>query len=155
MKRILIFSLAYHPLIGGAEIAVKEITDRLGRDFLFDLITLRFDAKHPRTEKIGNVIVHRVGWGGTYLNKIFFPLLAANKGRQLHREKRFDASWAIMTYMLFPIVLMRILGTRIPYLVTLQDGDPFERVFNRLLILPFVPFLRYGFRTAREAQGIS
>jgi len=28
-KRILIFSIAYHPFIGGAEVAVKEITQRL------------------------------------------------------------------------------------------------------------------------------
>ena len=29
MKRILIFSTSYHPAMAGAEIAVKEITDRL------------------------------------------------------------------------------------------------------------------------------
>jgi len=37
-KRILIFSTAYLPFVGGAEVAVKEITDRLADDFSFVLI---------------------------------------------------------------------------------------------------------------------
>ena len=43
-KRVLIFSLAYAPFVSGAELAVKEITDRIN-DLDFDLITLRFDRK--------------------------------------------------------------------------------------------------------------
>ena len=42
MKKILIFTTAYWPLIGGAEVAVKEITDRL-LECEFDLITARID----------------------------------------------------------------------------------------------------------------
>ncbi len=155
MKRILIFSLAYHPLIGGAEIAIKELTDRLGRDFSFDLVTLRFDPKHPRTEKIGNVTVHRIGFGGRYISKILFVPLAALKGRTLHRHESFDAAWAVMTYMLFPVVLMRMLGIRLPYILNLQDGDPFERVFKRWFILPVRPLLVYGFRHATIIQTLS
>ncbi len=60
MRKGLIFSLAYYPqLVGGAEVAVKEITDRLGVDFEFDMITLY--AGKSRFEKIGNVNVYRVG----------------------------------------------------------------------------------------------
>ena len=56
-KKILIFSLVYYPnFIGGAEVAIKEITDRLrGADF--DMVTLRFDRNLPKVEKIGNVTV--------------------------------------------------------------------------------------------------
>ena len=32
MQRVLIFSLTYHPFVGGAEVAIKEITDRLGAE---------------------------------------------------------------------------------------------------------------------------
>ena len=59
-KRILIFSTAYFPLVGGAEVAVKEITDRLS-DFEFVMITARLDSKLPLVEKIGNIEVHRLG----------------------------------------------------------------------------------------------
>ena len=155
MKRILVFSLAYHPLIGGAELAVSEITKRISpADFAFTLVTLRFKLEHPRRERIGNVEVYRVGFGG-YLGKVFFPFLAALKGRSLHRQKPFDGGWAIMTYMVLPIILMRFLGVRIPYAINLQDGDSARHVFGRLHILPFLLLIRLGFRRASAVQAIS
>ena len=64
MKKILIFSLAYYPHhIGGAEVAIKEITDRITpEDIEFHMVTLRFDSTLPKVEKIGNVLVHRIGF---------------------------------------------------------------------------------------------
>ncbi len=70
MKRILIFSLAYYPHVGGAEVALKEITDRIS-DIEFHMITLNFGGE-PREEKIGNIFVHRVGNSASYLSKILF-----------------------------------------------------------------------------------
>jgi glycosyltransferase involved in cell wall biosynthesis len=153
MRKILIFSLAYFPQVGGAEIAIKEITDRiLSEDIEFHLITLRFSPEDAREERIGNVTVHRVGWGGSYLAKIFFVPHAALAARALHREHRFDMMWAMMSYMLFPLVLSRI---KRPYLLTLQEGDPFEHMFKRWFIVPFRPILSYGFRHAACVQTIS
>ena len=154
-KRILIFSLAYYPEIGGAEIALQEITNRISSsDIAFDIITLRFDRKHSRLEKVGNVLVHRVGWGN-YFGKILFPPLAAWYARGLNRQKHFDGAWAMMTYMVLPIVFARFFGVRLPYLITLQDGDLPEHVFGRLRILPFLPLIRFGFRHAKAVQTIS
>jgi glycosyltransferase involved in cell wall biosynthesis len=157
MKRILIFSLAYYPNhVGGAEVAIKEITDRIDpSDIEFHLITLRFEKNAPKEERVGNVCVYRVGIGGAYLSKILFILLAALKGLSLHRQHRFDGAWAMMSYMLFPIVLMRFVGARMPYALTLQEGDPFERVFGRWYIQLLLPLLRYGFRHASVVQSIS
>lgn len=151
-KRILIFSLAYYPHVGGAEVAIKEVTDRLSpAEFEFHMLTLRF-GNEPREEKIGNVFVHRVGSGKSYFSKILFIPQAARMARRLHREKPFDALWAMMSYMLFPIVLVR---PNAPYLLTLQEGDPFEHVFKRWFIFPFVPLLKRGFQGAFEVQAIS
>ena len=63
MKKILIFSLVYYPrYIGGAEVAIKEITDRISpSDIEFDMVTLRSHKDLPKAEKIGNVNVYRVG----------------------------------------------------------------------------------------------
>src|SRR5262249_35696004 len=135
MKKILIFSLAYYPHVGGAEIAIKEIADRIS-DIEFDLITQRFDAKDAATEKVGNVLVHRVGQGRGYFSKILFIPRAAAHAIRLHQEKNFDACWAMMSYMLLPIVLMRNRGVRLPYALTLQEGDTYQHMFGRIRILP-------------------
>lgn len=166
-KKILIFSLAYYPkFVGGAEVAIKEITDRID-DIEFHLITNRFDTDLQKVEEIGNVVVHRVGFSKHgvdtknthhfvfYLQKVLFIPQAVVCGWQLHKKHRFDGMWAMMAYMMFPIVLMRLFRVKVPYVVTLQEGDPFEHVFKRWYITPFVPLLRYGFRNAVSVQTIS
>lgn len=157
MKKILIFSLAYYPsFVSGAEAAIKEITDRIDpSDIEFHIITLLFDRTAPREELIGRAQVHRVGFGGAYLSKILFVPLAALKARSLNRQHHFNALWAMMTYMLLPVVLSRIVGIRAPHILTLQDGDPYEKVFKRWFIRPIAPLLDYGFRTAFIIQAIS
>lgn len=155
MKRILVVSLAYYPdHVGGAEVAIKEITDRIP-DAEFHMITLRFDSAQPEQEMIGAVHVHRVGFGGAYLSKILFIPLAALKGRSLHARLHFDGAWAMMSYMLLPIIIMRLLGARVPYALTLQEGDTYEQTFERPLVRFVSPLFDYGFRHASVVQVIS
>lgn len=153
-KRVLIFSLVYYPLVGGAEVAIKELTDRIP-DIQFDMVTMRLDKSQHDVEMVGRVRVYRVGGGSSYLNKIFFVPRAAFKAWQLNRKEPYNRFWAMMTYMSFPIALMRLLGNKTPYALTLQDGDPFERVFRRPHILVLLPLLKYGFRNAKVIQPIS
>src|ERR1700733_9308394 len=110
MKRVLIFSLTYHPFVGGAEVALKEITDRLNTmEYQFEMITLRFDSNLPRTEKVGNVLVHRIGMSAPgakisdramplrcKISKALFPFTAFWKAARLHRQHRIDVVWAMM-----------------------------------------------------------
>jgi len=154
MMRVLIFSLAYHPVVGGAEVAIKEITDRIP-DIEFDMVTMRFDKAHPKFERIGNVNVYRIGGGLGYLSKILFITDAAAFAVSMHKKRRYGLFWAMMTYMTFPVVIARMLGNRTPYAITLQDGDPFEHVFNRPFIKPFKPLLFSGFKNASVIQTIS
>ena len=153
MKRVLIFSLAYYPHVGGAEVAMKEITDRIS-DTEFHILTMNFGGE-AKEERIGNVVVHRLGNGASYLSKILFIPRAALAARAMHQTLRFDAFWAMMSYMLFPIVLLRLMDVRVPYLLTLQEGDPWEHMFSRWFILPFRPLLSIGFRNAAAIQAIS
>jgi glycosyltransferase involved in cell wall biosynthesis len=157
MKRILIFSLAYYPShVSGAETAIKDTTDRIAPDDIeFHLITLLFDKNAAREELLGRVHVHRVGLGGAYLSKVLFIPLAAFRARSLHAKYRFDAMWTMMTYMLFPTMLAKWLGVRTPHALSLQDGDPYEKVFGRPFIRPLVPILDAGFRSAGIVQTIS
>jgi glycosyltransferase involved in cell wall biosynthesis len=153
MKKVLILSLAYYPRVGGAEVAIKEITDRIS-DMEFHMITLRFGSE-PKEEKMGNVWVHRVGFGGAYLSKMLFIPLAALKARTLHAAVKFDGAWAMMSYMTLPMALARMMGVKIPYVLNLQDGDPFEHVFGRWFVAPLKPLFRYGFKHAAVVQVLS
>jgi hypothetical protein len=156
-KKILIFSLAYYPHhVSGAEAAIKEITDRVNQDeYEFHLITHLFEETVPKIEKIGTVTVYRVGFGGSRFSKILFVPLAALKARELHKKLHFTGMWAMMTYMLMPLTLARFLGVSIPYALTLQDGDPYEKVFERSFIKPVLPLIDKGFRDAKIIQVIS
>jgi glycosyltransferase involved in cell wall biosynthesis len=153
MKRILIFSLAYYPQVGGAEVAIKEITDRIS-DLEFEIITLRFGSE-PRLEQVGKVLVHRVGFGGGLLSKLLFIPMAAAEAFVLHRQKKFDAAWAMMSYMLVPVMFLRVLGAQLPYALTLQEGDTESHMFGRLRVMPFLPAITAGFRKAAVVQAIS
>lgn len=156
MKKILIFSLAYYPQASGAEIAIKEITDRIAStDIEFHMLTLRFSVRDAYVEKIGNIQVYRLGNGSAYFSKVFFILRAALKARALHQTHHFDALWAMMSYMLIPIQLARWFGVRVPYALTLQEGDPFDYMFGRKAIRPFLPLLYKGFKEASVVQAIS
>jgi glycosyltransferase involved in cell wall biosynthesis len=154
MKRILIFSLAYYPHVGGAEVAIKEITDRIP-DIEFHMVTMRFVAREAKEERVGNVVVHRVGNGAGYVSKILFVPRAARMALTLNKAEPFDAWWAMMSYMLFPVAILRMLGVHTPYALTLQEGDTSAHMFKRLRILPFLPFINYGFRHANVVQAIS
>src|SRR3989344_231530 len=92
-KRLLIFSLAYQPFVGGAEVALKEITDRL-LDYEFDLITVNLDGQQKSEEKIGNVLVRRIGRGK--ISKYFYPLTAYHLASKLHQRKKYDVVWVMM-----------------------------------------------------------
>jgi len=156
MKKILIFSLSYYPRVSGAEIAVKEITDRISpQDVEFHLVTMRFSTADFVEDQIGNVRVYRVGNGESYLSKILYIPRAALFAARLHKEKKFDALWALMSYMVLPIMLLHMRGVRLPYVLTLQDGDPFEHVFSRPHIRPFGVLLKKGFTEASVVQVIS
>ena len=93
--RILIFSTAYFPFVGGAEVAVKEITDRIS-DHEFDMITARMSRKIPKFEKMGNVIVYRVGIGIPFFDKALLAILGHFKALKLHSKHSYGLVWSIM-----------------------------------------------------------
>lgn len=162
-KRILIFSLVYYPrFVGGAEVAVKEITDRLGDDSEFDMVTLRKDAL--KFERIGNVNIYRVGFGwkaGSHpllrrfkIYKYFFPFFALIKARSLHNKNKYDAIWSIMAnYAGFGAVFFKMLNLDVPLILTLQEGDPISYIRKRVGIL--YPLFKKIFTKADFVTAIS
>ncbi len=128
MKRILIFSTAYIPFVGGAEIAIKEITDRIN-DVEFDLITARFDRKLEFFEKKGNVNIYRLGVGVRIIDKLLLPFLGAYKAWNLNNKRKYNAFWCVMvSYSSGAAYVVNILRAfmgkkKIPIILTLQEGD--------------------------------
>src|SRR3989344_5731854 len=168
MKRILIFSLAYYPkYVGGAELAIKEIIDRIDpQEIEFHMVTLRFDSSLPKIEQVGNVLVHRIGFAranssiedlSSYplrLNKHLFQFLAAWKALSLHRAYRYDAIWAMMAHSCgVPAALFKLFHPRLPYILTLQEGDPTEYVER--IMRPLWPLFVRAFTSADAVQAIS
>src|SRR3989344_3627223 len=92
-KKILIFSLAYYPSsVAGAEVAIKEITERFSdNEAVFDMVTLWDDSNLPRCERIGNVNIYRVG-----KSKLLFPFTAFFRSARLRRKNRYDFIWSMM-----------------------------------------------------------
>jgi glycosyltransferase involved in cell wall biosynthesis len=127
--KILIFSTAYYPFIGGAEVAVKEISYRLAGDFEFDLITARLKKDLPSVEKIGNVNVYRVGFGSPLFDKLILPFRGALLAYKLNKKSNYFCLWGIMVTFgsgagyLFNILQILTGRKRVPIILTLQEGD--------------------------------
>ncbi len=168
MKKILIFSLAYFPRhVGGAEVAIKEIIERIPTDeYDFHLVCLRFDSTLPMVERIGNVLVHRIGFTKKnatmadlksfplHLNKALFQFLAPWTAARLHRRHHYDGIWAMMAHSCgVPVAIFNIFYPKVPYLLTLQEGDPLEYIKKKMR--PVYPLFVRAFKNATVIQAIS
>ncbi len=135
-------------MVGGSEIAIKEITGRLS-EIEFDLITA-----NPRgalgllagEEKAGNLNIFRVGGSFSLFNfllpKNFLPLAIFKKAKELVKTKGpydlvhvFQASQAAGAAW-----LLKWRYPKLPFLLTLQEGQNLNRqnflkkLFRRLII---------------------
>lgn len=167
VRRVLVFSVAYFPFVGGAEVAVKEITSRIP-DWHFDLLTVDLAGNLPRIEQMGNVTVHRLRMAG--LARLFagshrgkralkylYPIFAFFKAHRLHRRNPYQAVHAIMAnYAGFAALFFKWLHPSIPFLLTLQEGDPIEYIKRRVRLFVVTPWLfSQIFLKASYVQAIS
>ena len=150
-KRVLIFTTAYFPLTGGAEVAVSDLTGSL-KDYEFDLICARLRPDLPREQKIGRVNVFRVGWGLSW-DKYFLPFLGLFKALKLNKKNDYAGSWAVMiSYGAFAARFLKN-RTKKPYLLTLQEGTPVEKIERK--VGPLRPIFNSIFKKADYVQAIS
>ncbi len=129
-KKILLFTTAFKPLVGGSEIAIKEIAKRLP-DLLFEVITARFSHHNKKVEMLANIRIHRVGLGYKF-DKYLLPLLGYLKGRELSNDKEqmptirclhaYQASYGAMA-----AYLLKKTHPAYKFILTLQEGKDFNR----------------------------
>jgi glycosyltransferase involved in cell wall biosynthesis len=152
MNRVLIFSTTYFPLVGGAEVAMKEITDRLP-GWQFDLVCARLQPGLETTERIGNVTIHRCGFGNG-LDKFLLPLLGVWRACRLVKEGDRIPIWSLMaSYGGFAALAYTWVRPKTRFLLTLQEGDPLEHYAKRAGRLNFLH--KKIFRRANAVQAIS
>ncbi|MDD4900796.1 MAG: glycosyltransferase family 4 protein [Patescibacteria group bacterium] len=127
MKKILIFSTAYLPMVGGAEIAVKELTDRIV-GYEFDLITSRLDRKLPIFERLGGVNVYRVGFGNKF-DKFLLPLFGLWRSIRLDRVKHYQIIFSLLASQAsIAAALFKIIQPDKKLVLNLQEGDEEEHL---------------------------
>ena len=155
LKRVLILITAYLPQVGGSELAIKNITDRLP-GISFDLITSRPSKKLPEYERMGSVNVYRVGGSlglsSFLLPKNFFPIAVFFKACQLmHKYGSYDVIHAYQTSQAAGGGwLLKWRYPHTPFMVTVQEG----KVLNKQPLL--MRFFRYLiFRKADAVTVIS
>ncbi len=150
---LVIFSTAYFPLVGGAEVAVKEITDRLPEE-TFVLFTAKIRRGLASRERIGTIDVRRVGIGHPSFDKMLLVFLAPFLAWHLQRNIEKPRIWAIMaSYGGFAALVSTWLRPTARFLLTLQEGDPLEYIEKRVGIFHY--FFKKIFRRANEIQAIS
>lgn len=125
-QKILIFSLAYFPHIGGAEVAIQEITARV-RDFSFDLVTLRLDKNDAKSERVGNVNVYRIG-----CLKFLFPFYAYLEAKKLHKRNNYQIVWGMMANLAgLAALFFKLKHRSVKFLLTLQTGNDDKKVWQK------------------------
>ncbi|TSC83078.1 MAG: hypothetical protein G01um101419_278 [Parcubacteria group bacterium Gr01-1014_19] len=158
--RTAIFSLAYDPFVGGAEIAVREIVRRLpGSDFV--ILTRRFDNGWPPIEFSDNYSVVRLGRGrsdgnyyGGFFRKISYIFSAYRWAARAHATDPFTAVWAVMaSYAGIAALFFKLRHPEVPLLLTLQEGDSEIHILSRVGI--FYPLWKLIFKKADYVQAIS
>lgn len=166
-KKVLIFSLQYYPYVGGAEVALKELTDRLPvHEYEFHMITAHYDRALPKVEQVGNVLVHRIGLSThgvaigdlrrfpLHLNKYLYQVLAYRVACTLHTKHSYTLVWGMMAHATgIPAGLFKKRFPKVPYVLTLQEGDPLPHIEKTMR--PVWGLFRNGFVRADRVQAIS
>lgn len=120
---IVVFSTAYLPFLGGAEIAIKGITDNI-EAFHFIILTSRLEKGLSKAEKSGGIIIYRLGFGNSF-DKYLLPFAAFFKfislEKNLHGPIIF---WGVMvSYGSIAAWLLKFFYRKIPFILTIQEGD--------------------------------
>lgn len=154
---ILIFTTAYDPFIGGAEIAIKEIVFRVKSEFDFFILTSRFDKKLPIKDEKDGVTIIRLGFGKPW-DKFMLPVSALFSGAYFLIKYRQSSRvlWSVMaSYGSIAASILKIFFPRVPYILTLQEGDSEEHIKKTRLGLVSLLGFRFAFSKCDFVTAIS
>ena len=122
---IFVFTTAYHPFVGGAELAVQETARRLKDEYRFFIITARLRRDLPRIAMRPEGVIIRVGFGHP-IDTVLLPLFGTFRVLALMRRVEPMCFWGVMVTFASGIpyiVNMLRFWERVPVLLSLQEGD--------------------------------
>ncbi|MBI3627194.1 MAG: glycosyltransferase family 4 protein [Candidatus Sungbacteria bacterium] len=122
---IYVFSTAFWPLVGGAEIAAEEVIRRLEDSFDFVVITGRLKKNLKKEEVRGGCTILRIGFGNAF-DKILLPVLGPFIVHQTDKKRPAQLFWPVMVSFAsgIPYIFNILFKRHIPIVLTLQEGDP-------------------------------
>lgn len=141
-KKIIVFTTSYLPFIGGAEIAIQEVSKRLCDTFDFIIITARQKRNLPKREMFPEGVVIRLGFGSS-LDKWFLPLVSFFAVIMLAVRDEIPKPWRRASR-----------GNLLLWGMDISQGSLsgyfIKRMFPRI---PFVCTVQYGYGDARLAHA--
>ncbi len=120
---IFVFTTAYHPFIGGAEVAIQEVARRLKHQFRFFIITARLKNDLPFREVHPEGVVIRVGLGSGFDKWLLLLLGVVAFFRERRRLGGAALCWGMdISAGAFAAAVINTLSARIPFILTIQYG---------------------------------
>src|SRR3989344_358381 len=152
-RTALIYTTAYLPYIGGAELALKEITERWHNVRVL-IVTARLSRTVPQRERIGRAEVIRIGIGIPRVDKLLLAVFGKRAGERALKGSEPDCVWAIMaSYGALAALAYKRAHPRVSFILTLQEGDTHEHIARRARFLG--KRFREIFERADAIQAIS
>jgi len=150
IPRIVVFTTAYLPYIGGAELAINHISKRIP-SMRFFIITARFSRALPRHEQKDNLEIWRVGLGWP-IDKWLLPFLGYWKASGLQGAEKISLLWGMMISQgTLAAYFFKKTHPQIPFIVTLQEGDAETRLGRgRLGLIDF-----FWKKVLKKADGVT
>lgn len=150
---ILVFTTAYFPYVGGAEVALRDIARRLPH-YHFDVVTARMSPNLPKIEEHNNITIHRLGTGIPFVDKIILAFYGPIYAAEFAHIHSYKLVWAMMaSFGGLAASGFKHYHPQTPYLLTLQEGDDLAGVERKAKLLG--PLFKNIFKRADEIQAIS
>lgn len=151
--RILVFSTDdFLPPAGGAETAIWEIARRTPQHS-YVLICGRLDRHRIQQQAVGNVLIRRIGIGSPRIDAFLLAFYGSVVALRMHRIQKFDFIWSVMASYGAGAATVFHWFTRVPFLLTLQEGNDIERGVRNIPGLK--QLYKIGFRSANGLHAIS
>lgn len=128
MPAIAVFTTAYHPFLGGAEIAIQEVANRLTSQFRFFIFTARLRRDLPPREERPEGTVIRIGFGFPF-DKWLLPLMGPVAFFRERTRVGMRLVWGMdVSQGSLAALLVKLLSPRTRSVFTIQYGYGGERL---------------------------